>query len=73
MGQFLAQSRRAGKPFWRTFWVGGTLDQRAADERSSWVTAPLAQTLPATAWIWTVVGVLLIILLILAILRLLRR
>jgi hypothetical protein len=24
--QFLAQSRRAGKPFWRTFWKGDTLD-----------------------------------------------
>lgn len=26
MGQFLAGARREGKPFWRTFWVGGTLD-----------------------------------------------
>lgn len=25
MCQFLAASRREGKPFWRTFWVGGTL------------------------------------------------
>lgn len=50
MGQFLARSRREGKPFWRTFWVGGTLAERAADERSPALTAPLAQTLPATAW-----------------------
>lgn len=27
MGQFLIGARREGKPFWRTFWVGGTLDQ----------------------------------------------
>lgn len=26
MGQFLVGARREGKPFWRTFWVGGTLD-----------------------------------------------
>ena len=26
MCQFLAGARREGKPFWRTFWVGGTLD-----------------------------------------------
>ena len=25
-GQFLLGARREGKPFWRTFWVGGTLD-----------------------------------------------
>jgi hypothetical protein len=27
MGQFLAGARREGKPFWHTFWVGGTLEQ----------------------------------------------
>lgn len=27
MGQFLVGARREGKPFWHTFWVGGTLDQ----------------------------------------------
>jgi uncharacterized membrane protein len=27
MGQFLVGARREGKSFWRTFWVGGTLDQ----------------------------------------------
>ena len=25
-GQFLAGAKREGKPFWRTFWIGGTLD-----------------------------------------------
>jgi hypothetical protein len=27
MGQFLVGARREGKPFWHTFWVGGTLEQ----------------------------------------------
>lgn len=27
MGQFLAGARREGKPFWHTFWVGGSLEQ----------------------------------------------
>lgn len=26
MGQYLVGARREGKPFWRTFWLGGTLD-----------------------------------------------
>ena len=26
MSQFLLGARREGKPFWRTFWIGGTLD-----------------------------------------------
>ena len=29
-GQFLAGARREGQPFWRTFWVGGTLDRYGA-------------------------------------------
>jgi DNA ligase D-like protein (predicted polymerase) len=27
MGQFLVGARQEGKPFWRMFWVGGTLEQ----------------------------------------------
>ena len=27
MGQFLVQARREGQPFWRTFWLGGTLHE----------------------------------------------
>ena len=27
MGQFLVGAKHEGKPFWRMFWVGGTLDQ----------------------------------------------
>jgi hypothetical protein len=38
MGQFLSDARREGKPFWRTFWIGGTLRQyqaAAASERTT--------------------------------------
>lgn len=27
MGQFLSDARREGKPVWRTFWIGGTLER----------------------------------------------
>jgi hypothetical protein len=30
-GQFLLQSRRAGKSLWRTFWTGGTVEGEAAE------------------------------------------
>jgi hypothetical protein len=30
MGQFLLAARREGKPLWRTFWVGGTLESDQA-------------------------------------------
>jgi hypothetical protein len=30
MSQFLSDARREGQPFWRTFWVGGTLDAHGA-------------------------------------------
>ena len=31
MGQFLTASRRAGKPFWRTFWTGGAMEGGSDD------------------------------------------
>jgi len=33
MGQFLAWGRRNGKPFWRTFWMGGAMEG-GSDDRS---------------------------------------
>jgi hypothetical protein len=50
MGQFLVQSHRAGKPLWRTFWKGGTLEGGGEDERSPALTAPLTKTGPAMVW-----------------------
>jgi hypothetical protein len=33
MSQFMAQAVREGKPFWRTFWVGDTIEGGAKDVR----------------------------------------
>jgi hypothetical protein len=49
-----------GKPFWRTFWVGGTLDMRAEDERSPRYGEPAGKFAPAMSWgmtaPWTLVA-----------------
>lgn len=50
MGQFLRRSVREGKPFWRTFWVGGTLDEKNDDNRTPVYGAPSSQAVPAAAW-----------------------
>ncbi|MEO8576889.1 MAG: vitamin K epoxide reductase family protein [Gemmatimonadales bacterium] len=43
MGQFLVQARREGQPFWRTFWLGGTLrDLPATDSVHPDVVRPMA-------------------------------
>ncbi|MBA3342855.1 MAG: NAD-dependent epimerase/dehydratase family protein [Gemmatimonadaceae bacterium] len=44
MGQFLAQSRRAGKPFWRTFWLGGDLEDGTEDTHAGEFGSPLPET-----------------------------
>jgi Vitamin K epoxide reductase family/SPW repeat len=41
MSQFLQGARREGKPFWRTFWVGGSLDQYRHDALPSPATKEL--------------------------------
>jgi len=50
MGQFLAWSVRRGKPLWRTFWVGGTMEGGGPDERTATYGAPLRQMAPAMLW-----------------------
>jgi len=50
MGQFMAARVRAGKPFWRTFWVGDTIDGGGPDRRTKKYGAPLLEQLPATVW-----------------------
>lgn len=53
MGQFLVGARREGKPFWRTFWIGGTLEQYRTmgpvDSRaaSRWQHSPAARIVAA--------------------------
>lgn len=49
MLQFMKQSRRKGKPLWRTFWLGGTIEGGQKDERLT----PFDWSNPAgmfTAW-----------------------
>lgn len=50
MLQFLARSRREGKSLWRTFWMGGTVEGGAKDERTPRFTAPLKKSGPAMVW-----------------------
>jgi hypothetical protein len=50
MGQFLAWSVRNGKPFWRTFWVGGTMEGGSADQRTPAYGAPAAHMLAPMRW-----------------------
>ncbi|WP_447978011.1 vitamin K epoxide reductase family protein [Candidatus Nitrospira bockiana] len=50
MGQFMVQSRRAGKPLWRTFWMGGSLDGGGPDTRSPDFGAPACAVVPAMLW-----------------------
>jgi hypothetical protein len=50
MIQFMKRSVREGKSFWRTFWVGGTLDEENKDERTPHYGAKLSKLVPATAW-----------------------
>lgn len=50
MGQFLAQSHREGKPFWRTFWLGGNLAEGAEDTRARDFGSPPREAFPAMVW-----------------------
>lgn len=48
--QFLQASVKNGKPFWRTFWVGDTIEGGAQDERSPEIGQPWGRFAPASAW-----------------------
>lgn len=50
MGQFLAWSVRNGKPFWRTFWVGGTMEGGSKDDRTPTYGAPVKNMVTPMAW-----------------------
>jgi hypothetical protein len=60
--QFLLQSRRAGRPFWRTFWKGGTLDVipegAVPARRSPWAELVQAMGLTNIPWNLAVSAVL---------------
>ncbi|MBY0507761.1 MAG: SPW repeat protein [Bryobacteraceae bacterium] len=49
--QFLKRSVQEGKPFWRTFWVGGTLDgEENKDERTPHYGAPISKMWAPMVW-----------------------
>ena len=48
MGQFLTDSHRAGKPFWRTFWTGGAMDGGSEDHARA-LLAPKSQMFAQSA------------------------
>lgn len=50
MAQFLLRARREGKPLWRTFWVGGMVEDGGKDERSPRFDRPRPSTMPAMVW-----------------------
>ncbi|MHB1282228.1 MAG: SPW repeat domain-containing protein, partial [Acidithiobacillus sp.] len=56
MGQFLAWSRKQGKPFWRTFWTGDAMDGGSDDTSKGLVGTPREQIAQATRGVtypWT--------------------
>jgi len=65
MGQFLAWSRRQGKPFWRTFWTGDAMQGGkddtskglAATPREQWAQATRGVTYPWTLMLSIAIGV----------------
>lgn len=50
MGQFLIRARREGKPFWRTFWMGGTTSEGEKDTRTPHFGAKPFPSAPAMLW-----------------------
>ena len=50
MVQFLVQTTREGKPFWRTFWKGDTVAGGGPDKRTPQFNASIVRTFPAMVW-----------------------
>ena len=50
MCQFMVQAKREGKPFWRTFWTGDTVEGEGSDDRSPPLTGPIIQVWPSMVW-----------------------
>lgn len=49
-GQFLKKSVRDGKPFWRTFWVGDTIEGGEKDNRTPPYGSPTRQMAAPMVW-----------------------
>ncbi|SMB83544.1 Vitamin K epoxide reductase [Hymenobacter roseosalivarius DSM 11622] len=60
MVQFMNKRVKSGQPFWRTFWMGDTIEGGSDDTRTPRFTDGLTKTAPAMAWgvnlPWTLVG-----------------
>ena len=50
MTQFMLAARRQGKPLWKIFWMGGTVEMEPNDERTPAFDAPFADRLKAMWW-----------------------
>ncbi len=48
--QFLVKRTKQGKPFWRTFWMGDTIEGGSDDARSPRFTESIVKTVPAMRW-----------------------
>lgn len=60
MCQFMVQAVREGKPFWRTFWVGDTVQGGGPDTRTPSYGSAVVPMLPALVWGVTVPWTLLL-------------
>jgi len=47
---FLVKAHRDGKPLWRTFWVGDTVEGGAKDSCTPRYGAPVTESVPAMTW-----------------------
>jgi uncharacterized membrane protein len=50
MIQFIVKRTKEGKPFWRTFWMGDTIEGGGKDNRSPSFIGPLNKTVPSMMW-----------------------
>ncbi|MEO7694814.1 MAG: vitamin K epoxide reductase, partial [Chryseolinea sp.] len=50
MIQFIIKRTKEGKPFWRTFWMGDTIEGGGKDNRSPSFIGPLNKTVPSMLW-----------------------
>ena len=50
MTQFMLAARRQGKPLWRIFWMGGTIETEPDDRRTPAFDAPFTDRLRAMWW-----------------------
>ncbi len=50
MIQFIVKRKKQGKPFWKTFWMGDTIEGGSDDTRTPRFTESITKTVPAMRW-----------------------